>query len=160
MAREITYNADDIGVILGALNAARLFLGERVDREIADLRMRVFFCKTVNFAGLQMSMPSANLMPEWFRECEPDSHFRYGSMPLPQQAGGEHGIAPVFAEELGYDPQSEIWSRRSAFDAPAAMRACCEMLWMNSEAICGFPDVRLEHLPTDIQRAAKPPDST
>lgn len=155
LSREFTYNADDIGIILGALNSSRLFLGDRVDRELADLRMRVFFCRAVNISGLQMSMPSATFLPEWFQAREPSAHFRYGSIPLPSEADGEFGTAPVLAAEVGYDPQTQTWSRRMLFDVPAAMHACCELLWMNSEAICGFPDVKLEHSPASVQQAAR-----
>jgi len=155
LSREFTYNADDIGIILGALNSSRLFLGERVDRELADLRMRVFFCKSLNISGLQMSMPSISFLPEWLQQREPSEHFRYGSIPLPSEADGEFGTAPVLAGEVGYDPQTQTWSRRMIYDAPAAMHACCELLWMNSEAICGFPDVKLEHSPASVQQAAR-----
>jgi len=152
MASEITYNADDIGVILGALNASRLFLRDGIDRETAGERMLIFFHRTVNYAGLQMSMPGASFLPGWFREHEPVTHFRHDSIPLPTQAGGRFGTAPVLAGELGYDPHMQVWSRRMIFDAPAAMRAVCEMLWMNSEAIPGFPEAKPEHPPTEIER--------
>lgn len=155
LASEYTYNADDIGIILGALNASRLFLGDRIDREIAELRMRVFFCKAVNTSNLQMSMPSPSFMPNWLQQREPNDHFRYGSIPLPSQAGGQFGTAPVLAGETAYDPQAEIWSRRNWFDSPACMHACCHLLWMNYEAVNGFPDVKLEHAPTAVQEAAQ-----
>lgn len=155
LSPEFTYNADDIGMILGALNSSRLFLGPRVDRELADLRMRVFFCKAVNTSGLQASMPSTSFLPEWLQGREPAEHFRYGSIPLPSEADGEFGVAPVLAGEVGYDPQTQTWSRRMLFDVPAAMHASCEMLWMNAEAICGFPDVKLEHSPASVQQAAR-----
>ncbi len=157
MAREFTYNADDIGIILGALNASRWFLGDRIDRDLADLRLRVFFCKAVNISGLQMSMPSPDFMPGWMRQREPDDHFRYGTIPMVRQAGGQFGIAPVLAGEIGYDPQKQTFSRNSWFDAPAAMHACCEFLWINREAVNGFPEVRLEHAPAAVQQAATQP---
>lgn len=157
MASEYTYNADDIGIILAALNASRLFLGDRIDRELADLRTRVFFCRAVNTSGLQMSMPSPSFMPEWLRQREPDNHFRYASLPMIRQAGGQFGIAPVLAGEIGYNPQKLTWSRRVLFDAPADMHACCRMLWINNDAVNGFPEVRLEHSPMAVQQAAYQP---
>ena len=89
------------------------------------------------------------------RRLVPSAHFRYGSIALPSEADGEFGTAPVLAAEVGYDPQTQTWSRRMLFDVPAAMHACCELLWMNSEAINGFPDVRLEHSPAAVQQAAR-----
>lgn len=154
LSREYTYNADDIGIILGALNAGRLFLKDRVDRDLADLRMRIFFCKAVNVSGLQMSMPSPGFMPEWLQQREPSIHFRYNSIPLPSQADGDFGIAPVFAGEVSLDPQTQVWSRRMIFDAPAAMHACCELLWLNHEAVNGFPEITLEEAPIAVRQAA------
>jgi hypothetical protein len=156
-AREFTYNADDVGIVLGALNVSRWCLGDRIDRDLADLRLRVFFCKAVNISGLQMSMPSPGFMPDWLRQREPDDHFRYATIPMPSEAGGQIGIAPVMAGEIGYDPQTQTWSRNNLFDAPAAMHACCEFLWINREAINGFPEVKLEHAPTAVQEAANQP---
>lgn len=154
LSPEYTFNADDVGMILGALNAGRLFLKDRVDRELADLRMRIFFCKAVNVSGLQMSMPGPEFMPDWLRQRELDIHFRYASVPLPGQAGGDFGIAPVFAGEVSFDPQESIWSRRMLFDTPAAMHCCCELIWLNHEAINGFPDIRLEEAPIAVRQAA------
>ena len=154
LSTEYTYNTDDVGIITGALNASRLFLKDRVNGILAELRMRLFFCNAVNLSGLQMSMPSPDFMPAWLRQREPSVHFRHGSVPLPSQAGTDFGIAPVFAGEVGYDPQSDTWSRRMTFDAPAAMHACCELLWLNREAIDGFPEVRLEGAPIAVRRAA------
>ena len=154
LSSEYTYNADDVGIITGALNASRLFLKDRVDRDLAELRMRIFFCKAVNISGLQMSMPSPDFMPEWLQEREPTIHFRHGAVLLPSEADGDFGIAPVFAGEVAYDPQSDTWSRRMIFDAPAAMHACCEFLWLNREAVNGFPEIVLEGAPLRVRRAA------
>ncbi|HUV04056.1 MAG TPA: hypothetical protein VMX94_02995 [Armatimonadota bacterium] len=154
LSTEYTYNADDVGIICGALDAGRLFLKDRVDRDLAELRMRIFFCKAVNISGLQMSMPSPDFMPVWLQEREPAIHFRHGSVPLPSEADGDFGIAPVFAGEAAYDPQSDTWSRRMIFDAPAAMHACCEFLWLNREAVNGFPEIVLEGAPLRVRRAA------
>jgi hypothetical protein len=154
LSPEYTYNADDIGIIVGALNASRLFLTSRIDQELAELRMRVFFCKAVNVSGLQMSMPSPSFMPAWLQEREPSIHFRYGSIPLPSEVEGGFGVAPVFAGEVAYDPQSDTWSRRVIFDAPAAMHACCELVWLNHETINGFPKIILEGAPLAVREAA------
>jgi hypothetical protein len=150
MSNEYTYNVDDIGIITGALNASHLFLGERVNGGIAGLRTRLFFCNAVNLSGLQMSMPSPDFLPNWLQQREPSEHFRYGNLPLPSQIG----IAPVFAGEVGYDPKADTWSRRMIFDAPAAMHTCCEFLWLNRDAVNGFPEIRLEEAPLAVRQAA------
>jgi hypothetical protein len=150
LANEYTYNADDIGIILGSLNASRLFLGDRINRDLAELRLRVFFCEAVNLSGLQMSMPEMDYPPEWLQKREPSSHFRFASIPLPPEAG----IAPVLAAEVSYDPHSDSWSRRAIFDTPAAMHACCELLWIDHEAVSGFPEILLEQAPLAVRQAA------
>ncbi len=150
LANEYTYNADDVGIILGALNAGRLFLANRIDRDLAELRMRVFFCEAVDLSGLQMSMPGMDFLPSWLQQREPSVHFRHGSIPLPSEAG----VAPVLAAEVSYDPQSDSWARRGFFDAPSAMHACCEFLWIDHEAVNGFPEVELEQAPLAVRRAA------
>ncbi|MDH7481730.1 MAG: hypothetical protein QHH26_07135 [Armatimonadota bacterium] len=153
-ASEYTFNADDVGQILGALNETRLFLRARANSRLAELRLREFFCNVVNLSGFQMSMPSTNFMPQWLRDREPSEHFRSGSIPLPSQANGEHGIAPVMAGEIGYDVQSDTWSRRMIFDTPAAMHTCCEMIWINCNVVNGFPEIRLEEAPLAVRQAA------
>jgi hypothetical protein len=40
------------------------------------------------------------------------------------------------------------------FDTPAAMHACCELLWLNREAVNGFPELRLEEAPLAVRQAA------
>lgn len=154
LAKEITYNIDDIGTILGALNRSRLFLKGRVNRELVELRISQFFSDAVNLSGLQMSMPSLDFLPDWIQEREPSAHFRSDLIPLPSQAGGDFGIAPVFAGEVGYDPQSDTWSRRMTFETQAAMRACCEFIWLNRDLVNGFPEVDLEQSPTWVREAA------
>lgn len=150
LANEYTYNAADIGIILGALNTSRLFLGERIDRDLAELRLRVFFCEAVDLSGLQMSMPGMDFLPNWLQQREPSVHFRHGSIPLPSEAG----IAPVFAAEVSYDPLSDTWARQRIFDTAAAMRACCEFLWIDHDAVDGFPEIQLDHAPIAVRRAA------
>lgn len=150
LANEYTYNADDIGIILGSLNAGRLFLGDRINRDLAELRLRVFFCEAVNLSGLQMSMPGIEFLPDWLQQREPSAHFRYGSIPLPS----ELNIAPVLAAEVSYDPHSDAWARRGLFDTPAAMHACCEFLWIDHEAVNGFPEILLDQSPLAVRKAA------
>ncbi|HEY3297171.1 MAG TPA: hypothetical protein VGK34_00835 [Armatimonadota bacterium] len=150
---EYTFNADDIGTILGALNVSRLFLKERVNGRLAELRMRIFFCNAVDLSGLQMSTPSMDFLPEWLQQREPAIHFRHPAIPLPQDAGGIYGVAPVFAGEVGFDPQQDVWSRRMIFDVSAAMHAACEFIWLNHEAIDGFPEISLEKATVSVRQA-------
>ncbi|MHB0997914.1 MAG: hypothetical protein ACYC27_01605 [Armatimonadota bacterium] len=153
-ASEYTYNIDDIGMFAGALNSSRLFLKDRIDKELADFRLRVFFCSLETHAGLQISMPSIDFLPEWLKQREPTEHFRAASVPLPMEAGGDNGIAPVFAGEISYNPQLDTWTRRMIFDTASVMHTCCEFIWLNNQAVNGFPDLNLAEAPLSVRRAA------
>ena len=154
MSDEYTYNADDIGIILSALNASRLYLKDRINRGLAELRLRVFFCNAVNLSGLQMSMPSMDFLPDWFQQREPSIHFRHNAIPLPGEVGGGFGVSPVMAAEVAYNPQGDMWSRRMMFDTSAAMRASCELMWLNHDAVNGFPDVNMESTSQSVREAS------
>ena len=153
LSTEYTYNADEVAVIVGALNAARLFLKERINRELADLRMRLFFCKTVNTGGMQMSVPSADFLPTWLPKAGLEDHICCMEMTLPGEAGGAFGIAPVFAGEVSYDPQSDTWAQNLLFDTQAAMRACCEFIRLHNE-VRGYPELDLSRAPASVREAA------
>lgn len=56
-----------------------------------------------NKAGLQISAPPLKIAKSPFEyKDEPETFFRYGpSQPVPPMAGGEFGVAPVFATSVG-----------------------------------------------------------
>lgn len=77
----------------------------------------------------------------WEYEGEPESYFRYDGVTLPPMAGGEFGIAPVFATEVSL-LQNGIWTVTDGrFDSAGAMHAANEMIWLHYDELNGFPEL-------------------
>ena len=143
------YTIDDVGAIVGTLNALRIFETADVDADTAEEVFRVFWEEVVNKGGLQMSAPPLQIAKSPFEyEGEPTTYFRYGpSQPVPPKAGGAYGVAPVFATEVAW--QDGKWAvTNPRFDAAGAMHASNEMIWLHYDEINGFPVVNL----TDVLR--------
>jgi len=135
-----SYTTDDVGTILGAVNSARLFLGERVDQAQAESVFAGFFESAVNLSGLQIAAPPLNLFKGTFEQEDPEIYYRYPTTPMPPMAGGDFGIAAVFAASVTWD--GSAWSAdQSHFDTAGAMRTANEMIWFHNDEISGFPVV-------------------
>ena len=146
-ANQDVYTIDDVGTIIGTLNALRIFETADVDADAAEEVFRTFFEEVINKGGLQLSTPPLPIAKDPFEyEGEPPTYFRYGpSQPVPPKAGGQYGVAPVFATSIGYkDGQWAVID--SNFDAAGAMHASNEMIWLHYDEINGFPEVDLSHV--------------
>ncbi len=137
------YSIDDVGAIVGTLNALRIFETADVDADQAEEIFTIFWEEVVNKGGLQLSTPPLALAKAPFEyEGEPETYFRYASQPVPPMAGGEFGVAPVFASSIGYaDGKWTVID--SNFDSAGAMHASNEMIWFHYDEINGFPEVDL-----------------
>ena len=138
------YTIDDVGAIMGALNALRIFETADVDADAVNEVFTSFWENVVNIGGLQISAPPIPVAKSPFEyEGEPPTFFRYfDSQPVPPMAGGEFGVAPVFATSVGY--ANGAWSVVDPmFDSAGAMHASNEMIWFHYDEINGFPDVDL-----------------
>ena len=138
------YTIDDVGAIMGALNALRTFETADVDADAVNEVFTSFWEHAVNISGLQQSAPPLTAVKAPFEyEGEPPTFFRYNdSQPFPPMAGGAHGIAPVFATSVQY--ADGAWSVVDAnFDTAGAMHASNEMIWFHYDEINGFPVVDL-----------------
>lgn len=136
------YSIDDVGTIFGTLNALRIFETADVDADQVNEVFTAFWETGVNKSGLQISAPPLELAKSPFEyEGEPPTFFRYGpSQPMPPMAGGDFGVAPVFATSIGY--KDGAWSVVDArFDAAGAMHASNEMIWFHYDEINGFPTI-------------------
>jgi len=59
---------------------------------------------------------------------------------MPPMAGGDFGIAPVFATEVKWDGSQ--WSVTNGnFDSAGAMHASNEFIWFHNDEVNGFPEV-------------------
>jgi len=135
-----TYMIDDVAVIMGALNSVKLFAGDAVDQAKVEEIFTYFFESAVNLSGLQMSAPPKDVAKGIFEQDEPDIYYAYPGMPMPPMAGGEFGIAPVFATEVTWDGSQ--WSvTNDRFDSAGAMHASNEFIWFHNDEVNGFPEV-------------------
>jgi len=138
------YTIDDIGAIMGALNALRTFETADVSADAVNEVFTSFWEHAVNISGMQQSAPPVKAVKSPFEyEGEPATFFRYNdSQPMPPMAGGEFGVAPVFATSVQY--ADGAWSVVDAtFDTAGAMHASNEMIWFHYDEINGFPVVDL-----------------
>lgn len=137
-----TYTIDDVAVIVGSLNALRIFEGANVDTERAEEIFTLFYETVLNIAGMQQAVPPLSFMKDPFEyEEDPLLYFMYPGMPMPPMAGGEFGIAPVFASSVSYN--DDVWSIDRIFDSAGAMHAANEFIWLHYDEINGFPEVDL-----------------
>lgn len=135
-----TYTIDDAGTILGSINAARLFLGTRINQRHAEKVFAGFYEGTVNISGLQISAPPVGLFKAPFEQEEPEIFLRYPTTPVPPMAGGDYGIAPVFASSVTWDGTQ--WTAvQDNFDTAGAMHSANEMIWFHNDEVNGFPEV-------------------
>ena len=141
-AGQDSYTTDDVGTILGAINAARLFLGESIDQAKAEAIFTGFYEGVVNLSGLQISAPPVDLFKAPFEQEEPEIYLRYPKVLMPPMAGGEFGIAPVFAASVTWDG-SKWTADQSHFDTAGAMHTANEMIWFHNDEINGFPEVTI-----------------
>lgn len=136
-----TYTIDDVAAITGALNAIKIFESSEADVTVNEGIFAQFFETVINKAGLQQSAPPVDVQKEPFEfEGEPEIYFRYPGMPYPPMAGGEFGIAPVFATAVSYENGEWTVADRT-FDSAGSMHAANEMIWLHYDEVNGFPSV-------------------
>ena len=118
-----TYTVDDVAVIMGAVNSLKLFGGSAVNQDKAEEIFTGFFESAVNLSGLQQSAPPKDVAKGTFEQDEPDIYYAYPGMPMPPMAGGDFGIAPVFATEVKWDGQPSYPAGRG-WDVPDPLPGC------------------------------------
>ena len=135
-----TYTIDDVGIILGSINASRLFLGDRINQTQAEHIFAGFYEGTVNISGLQIAAPPIGLFKAPFEQEEPPLFLRYPSTPVPPKAGGTFGIAPVFAASVTWNGWN--WTANQFnYDTAGAMHTSNEMIWFHNDEVNGFPEI-------------------
>lgn len=135
-----SYTINDIATIMGSINSARLFAGDAVDQTKAEELFGNFFESAVNKSGMQQSVPPIPVAKGKFEQDEPPIFYGYPSIPMPPMAGGEFGVAPVFASEVSWDGSQ--WSVTDGrFNSAGAMHASNEFIWFHNDEVNGFPEV-------------------
>lgn len=135
--------AHEIGDFLSAFNALRNWAGDAVDQGQVQEIFLGFFESAINLSGLQLSAPPKEMeaAPFELQRMVKDIYLAYPTIPTPDRAGGEKGIAPVFASEATFDPASGRWVvSDNYFDTEGAMYLSNELLWESGLAN-GFPTV-------------------
>ena len=133
---------EGIAAIGGAFNATGLFLGNRVDQAALTRTFGAWWEGTVNLSGFQVASPAIPDFKAPFETLNDPLYLRYPTQPLPKNAGGAHGIAPVFAASVTWTGSG--WQAdRSWFDTAGAMHASNEFIWFHNDEVNGFPDVTL-----------------
>jgi len=142
------YTVDDVAVILGAINSLKLYGGDAVDQGNIEKIFTLFFENAVNKSGLQQSVPPIDVAKGVFEQDEPEIFYGYPGIPMPPMAGGEFGIAPVFATEVTW-ADGEWQVSDSNFDSAGAMHASNEMIWFHNDEVNGFPEVETAQASSD-----------
>lgn len=147
--KKLTIN--DIAEIAGAFNSASLWLGDRIDQNAEQAIFGSWWEGTIDLSGIEISSPAVNQMKAAYELLDPPGRgtsfqpildYRYPAVPLPENAGGPHGVAPVFAASILWD--GHAWhADQNHFDTAGAMHAANEMIWFHSDEINGFPIVTL-----------------
>ncbi len=134
------YSIDNVAAIMGAINSSMIFLGDAIDQNQAKTMFTGFFESAVNMSGLQQSVPPIPVAKGKFEQDEPPMYYGYPGIPKPPMAGGEFGVAPVFATEVKWDGgQWQVTNAR--FDSAGAMHASNEFIWFHNDEVNGFPRV-------------------
>ncbi|HEB64444.1 MAG TPA: hypothetical protein ENJ02_02745 [Chloroflexi bacterium] len=135
-----TYTIDNVAVIMGALNSLRYYAGDAVDQTAVEDIFTTFYLNAVNKSGLQQSVPPIPVAKGTFEQDEPPIFYGYPTIPKPPMAGGDYGIAPVFATEVTFDMGA--WTVTDGnFDAAGAMHAANEFIWFHNDEVNGFPEL-------------------
>jgi len=137
-ADQSTYRIDDVATIMGAINSLKLFAGDAIDQDEAEAIFTGFYESAVDLSGLQQSTPAKSVAKGTFEQGHPDIYYTYPGIPLPPMAGGNYGVAPVFATEVRFDGSK--WTvTNPRFDSAGAMHAANEFIWFHNDEVNGFP---------------------
>jgi hypothetical protein len=134
------YTVDNIGVLLGAVNSVILYAGDAVDGNQAEELFTSIYLNLVNKSGLQQSVPPLDAGKDKFEQEHPQIYYGYPTIPMPPMAGGDYGIAPVFASEVSYEAGQWTVSN-PRFDAAGAMHTSNEFIWFHNDEVNGFPEI-------------------
>lgn len=133
---------DGVGEIAGALNAAGLFLGDRIDQAGLTALFGAWWEGTANLSGFQISAPAIPEFKGAYETTQDPLNYRYPLLPLPKDAGTPYGTAPVFAATVTWTGEGWLASQEW-FDTAGAMHASNELIWFHNDEVNGFPDVVL-----------------
>lgn len=135
-----TFTADDLAVILGALNTLRLFPPNQDQDLVSEVNslMLGFFEATTSV--LQLSAPPKMLadgtpvLKGMYEANEPDSWYGHPDVATPPMAG----VAPVFGSSITF-ANGRYGLDGKTMDTAGNMHLSTELLWYHLSFINGFP---------------------
>jgi len=134
------YSIDNVAVIMGAINSAIIHAGDAIDQAHANDLFTAVYLNLVNKSGLQLSVLPVDAGKDKFEQEEPAIFYGYLTLPMPPMAGGDFGVAPVFATEVTFS--NGAWTVTNAnFESAGAMHASNEFIWFHNDEVNGFPEV-------------------
>ena len=139
-ASKATFSADDLAVILGALNTLRLFPPDQNQELVAEVNtlMLGFFEATTSV--LQLSAPPKMLadgtpvLKGMYEANEPDSWYGHPDVAAPSMAG----VSPVFGSSITFSG-SQYSLDGKTMDTAGNMHLSTELVWYHISFISGFP---------------------
>jgi hypothetical protein len=133
---------DGVGAIAGALNAAGLFLGNRIDQASLTALFGAWWEGTVNLSGFQIAAPAIPEFKGAYETAQDPINLRYPLLPLPKDVGTPYGTAPVFAASITFTGPG-WYVNQDWFDTAGAMHTSNELIWFHNDEVNGFPGFTL-----------------
>ncbi len=129
------YTAEDAAAVMEALLAADEADEKLIDLETRRNMLRGFVEGTLMLSGFVRSAWMAWQYPAYETPLE-DLWYRYPTLPYPFYAGGEHGVAPVFAGQVEFVPYGGYWNVLDTLShTTGTLRMCDVLLRCNREQI-------------------------
>ncbi|MDZ7814795.1 MAG: hypothetical protein U5N86_01950 [Planctomycetota bacterium] len=131
------YSLKQSAVVLEGLLAANRFDQQLIDAELSQNLIRGFIEGTYMLSGLVRSAWAPWEFPAHELGLA-DINYRYPSLPYPLYAGGDNGIAPVFARQIEFISFGGYWNVLDTLShTPSLMYASDVLMRCNFEA---FPE--------------------
>jgi hypothetical protein len=142
------YTSFDVGAVLAALNSILWFTVPSYDDplnsgpDLAKKRYVTFFENALVISGMQRAS-GISLVEKRYIDREPEIHLAHPSLPQPEEAGGNFGIAPIYTSEVAFE--NGKWAiTKEKFNTKGAMFLANMSVILNRyQADCFIPLERL-----------------
>ncbi|MFQ5880177.1 MAG: hypothetical protein ACE5IZ_08400 [Dehalococcoidia bacterium] len=139
-ASKATFTSDDLAVILGALNALRLFPPDRDQVLVSEANALLLGFFEATTRVLQLSAPPKVLgdgtpvLKGMYEATDPDSWYGHPDLDAPPIAG----VAPVFGSSITFAGGQYALNGKT-MDTAGNMHLSTEMIWYHISYVNGFP---------------------
>ena len=135
-----TFTADDLAVVLGALNTLRLFPPNQDPALVVEASTMLLGFFEATTSVLQLSAPPKVLgdgtpvLKGLYETADPDSWYGHPDVDAPPVAG----VAPVFGASITYSNGRYSLNGRT-MDTAGNMHLSTELIWFHISLVSGFP---------------------